>query len=108
MNITCIVWAPGEGPLILQENLGGPLFGSTGFSAFSIEIHYNNPGTYAAFFWQMRYRILMTNSHIMIVFVDLDTGVYDSSGVRFYYTDQLREFEIGIMQVGGKCLDSVA
>ena len=48
LNITCIVWAPGEGPLILQENLGGPLFGSTGFSAFSIEIHYNNPGTYAA------------------------------------------------------------
>ena len=43
----------------------------------------------------------------MIAFADLDTGVYDSSGVRLYYTDQLREFEIGIMQVGGKCLDSV-
>ena len=56
---------------------------------------------------QMCYYLWMTNSYIMIAFVDLDTGVYDSSGVRFYYTDQLREFEIGIMQVGGKCLDSV-
>lgn len=39
------VWTPGEQPFALPDLIGGPLFGS-GFSAFSVQIHYNNPCTF--------------------------------------------------------------
>jgi hypothetical protein len=68
------VWAPGEGPLALPDDLGVPFGGLYGFNSFMMEIHYNNP--------------------------DRVEGMVDSSGVRFYYTTQPREFEMGILQLG--------
>jgi hypothetical protein len=66
-------WAPGEGPLSLPPNVGGPL-GKNGFKSFQLEIHYSNP-LYLS-------------------------GVLDSSGVRLYYTSQKREHDLGVLQLG--------
>jgi hypothetical protein len=66
-------WAPGELPLLAPPNVGGPL-GVNGFKSFQLEIHYNNP-------W-------------------LDSGTLDSSGVRIYYTSELRPQEFGMLQLG--------
>lgn len=66
-------WAPGDLPLTLPPNVGGPL-GSKGFQSFAVEIHYNN--------------------------ADLDVNVSDSSGIRAYYTSIKREFDLGIFQTG--------
>jgi DOMON domain/Copper type II ascorbate-dependent monooxygenase, C-terminal domain/Copper type II ascorbate-dependent monooxygenase, N-terminal domain len=71
---TVYVWAPGEGPISLPSNLGTPMFGTDGFNAFEIEVHYNNPSGIS--------------------------NVIDSSGVRIYWTSQPREFQIGILQLG--------
>lgn len=68
------VWAPGEGPLVLPEHLGAPLFGEDGFQAFEIEIHYNNPTR--------------------------TPGVIDNSGVQVFWTSNVREEQIGVMSVG--------
>ena len=46
-----LVWAPGEPPLVLPDNLGGPLFGDFAIVALEIEIHYNNPGKFCM--WRM-------------------------------------------------------
>ena len=67
------VWAPGEGPLTLPDEVGSTI-GSEGYLSFEIEIHYNNPSGY--------------------------TGIVDSSGVRIYYTTTLRPLELGIYTVG--------
>jgi hypothetical protein len=60
--------------LAYSDNLGSPFGGVNGFQSFRLETHYNNP--------------------------DRVPGVLDSSGVRFYYTTQPREFDIGVMQLG--------
>jgi hypothetical protein len=66
-------WAPGDLPSILPSNVGGPL-GTNGFRAFRIQIHYNNPSRVA--------------------------DVLDSSGVRFFWTSQKREYDSGVFQTG--------
>jgi len=68
------VWAPGEKGIAFPDFLGMPLFGSDGFQAFEIQIHYNNP--------------------------TIVEGVVDNSGVRFYWTSEQREQQVGIMNVG--------
>jgi dopamine beta-monooxygenase len=68
------IWAPGEKVIAFPDFLGMPLFGSDGFQAFQMEIHYNNP--------------------------TLTEGVIDNSGVRFYWTSEQREQQIGIMNIG--------
>jgi Copper type II ascorbate-dependent monooxygenase, C-terminal domain/Copper type II ascorbate-dependent monooxygenase, N-terminal domain/DOMON domain len=74
LNENAYGWAPGDFPLVLPSNVGGPL-GSAGFQSFTLEIHYNN--------------------------ADLDVNVSDSSsGVRVYYTSVKREYDLGIFQVG--------
>ena len=72
-NEISYVWAPGDMPLSLPSNVGGPL-GSSGFKSFKLEIHYNNPGLVA--------------------------GQLDSSGVRIYYTSKKRQYDLGIFQTG--------
>jgi hypothetical protein len=67
-------WATGEGPMALADNLGAPFGGVNGFQSFTLETHYNNP--------------------------DRVPGVVDSSGVRFYYTTQEREFDVGVLPLG--------
>ncbi|KAI2513742.1 copper type II ascorbate-dependent monooxygenase [Fragilaria crotonensis] len=67
------VWAPGDMPLRLPDNVGGPL-GLAGFRSFRLEIHYNNP--------------------------ELDAGKIDSSGVRFHFTSKKRQYDLGVFQTG--------
>jgi hypothetical protein len=67
-------WATGEGPEALADNLGVPFGGINGIQSFKLVVHYNNP--------------------------DRIPGVLDSSGVRFYYTTQPREFDVGYMELG--------
>jgi dopamine beta-monooxygenase len=79
-NITCnndngdymelvYVWAPGEPPQILPDNVGMLVGGADGFRSFMIEYHYNNP--------------------------DLLTDAVDNSGLRFHYSLSPREHELG-------------
>jgi hypothetical protein len=68
------VWAPGEKGIAFPDFLGVPLLGESGFQAFKVQIHYSNP--------------------------TLEQGVVDNSGVRFYWTSEAREQEIGIMSIG--------
>jgi hypothetical protein len=67
------LWAPGEGPLQLPDNIGSPL-GEKGFKSFQLEVHYDNP-------W-------------------LETDVLDSSGVRLYYTSKKRQHNLGVFMLG--------
>ena len=67
------LWVPGAGPFLSPTNVGGPL-GENGFKSFQLQIHYNNP-------W-------------------LDEGTLDSSGIRLYFTSQLRPQEFGILALG--------
>ena len=67
-------WGPGEHAIAFPEDLGGPLFGTTGFNSYYLEIHYDN-----------RQEI---------------EGVIDSSGVRFYYTETPRLHQVGVLQLG--------
>ena len=32
----------------------------------------------------------------------LDSGIADNSGVEFFFTSEPREFEVGVLQVGGR------
>lgn len=66
------VWAPGDLPLILPANVGGPLGGNGGFRSYMLEIHYDNPA--------------------------LDLGNLDSSGIRLFYTSKKRQYDLGIFQ----------
>ena len=67
------VWAPGDFPLALPTNVGGPL-GARGYQSYALEIHYNN--------------------------ADMTPNVSDNSGVRVYYTSQKRQYDLGVFQTG--------
>ncbi|CAM9180093.1 unnamed protein product [Ectocarpus sp. 4 AP-2014] len=68
-------WAPGTGNLELPDDVGF-LFGneSGGFNSLNIQTHYNNP--------------------------DGVSGKNDSSGVRVYYTEEVRPIQMGVMKLG--------
>jgi Copper type II ascorbate-dependent monooxygenase, C-terminal domain/DOMON domain/Copper type II ascorbate-dependent monooxygenase, N-terminal domain len=67
-------WAPGDLPLILPPNVGGPLGTGGGFRAFRLVIHYNNP--------------------------TLNASLVDNSGIRIFYTSKKRQFDLGMFVVG--------
>ena len=69
-------WAPGAMPLTLPSNVGGLVGTSSagGIVSFQLEIHYDNS-------------LQIPN-------------VVDSSGVRLYYTTQLREHDLGVLELG--------
>ena len=67
------VWAPGDFPLALPSNVGGPL-GVNGYQSYALEIHYNN--------------------------ADLTPDVSDDSGVVVYYTSKKRQYDLGVFQTG--------
>ncbi|KAI3363745.1 hypothetical protein L3Q82_001359 [Scortum barcoo] len=67
-------WAVGGGVFELPENLGIPIGGGDSHTYYKLEIHYNNPNS--------------------------ESGRTDSSGVRLYYTDQLRQYDVGILTTG--------
>eukprot|EP00752_Nemacystus_decipiens_P002626 g2458.t1 len=68
-------WAPGASDMELPDDVGF-LFGnaSGGFTSVNVQTHYNNPNG--------------------------DEGLVDSSGVRVYYTEELRQSDMGVMQLG--------
>ena len=74
---TAFAWAPGDLPMKFPFNVGSPL-GSSGFKAFQLETHYNNP--------------------------QRDEGLLDSSGVKFYYTSKKRQYDLGVFQTGDPLL----
>ncbi|XP_046877904.1 DBH-like monooxygenase protein 2 homolog [Hypomesus transpacificus] len=67
-------WAVGGGPFEFPENAGMSIGGQKDSHFYRIEIHYNNP-TKAA-------------------------GRRDNSGMRLYYTSQLREHDVGLLTTG--------
>nr|CAB3263919.1 DBH-like monooxygenase protein 1 homolog [Phallusia mammillata] len=67
-------WAVGGGPIVFPMNTGFPL-GGAGISKYALlETHYVNPGA--------------------------AQGIVDSSGLRFTYTRQLRQYDSGLLDVG--------
>ncbi|KAJ8038730.1 Dopamine beta-hydroxylase [Holothuria leucospilota] len=67
-------WAMGAGPLIYPAEAGVPIGGPEWSSYFMLEVHYNNP-----------LRV---------------SGLVDSSGIKFYVTENLRKYSVGILEVG--------
>ncbi|XP_078608530.1 DBH-like monooxygenase protein 1 homolog [Branchiostoma floridae x Branchiostoma japonicum] len=67
-------WAIGSGDITYPEHLGYPIGDDDDSGYVLIEMHYDNP------------QVL--------------PGLYDSSGLRFIYTPELRDNDIGIMEVG--------
>ncbi|CBJ33319.1 conserved unknown protein [Ectocarpus siliculosus] len=69
------VWAPGTSNLELPGDVGFLLGNeSGGFNSLNIQTHYNNP--------------------------DGVSGKNDSSGVRVYYTEELRPIQMGVLKLG--------
>nr|XP_018667907.1 DBH-like monooxygenase protein 1 homolog [Ciona intestinalis] len=67
-------WAVGGGPHILPPHVGYPL-GNTSEPVYAmLEMHYDNP--------------------------NLISGVSDQSGMRIYYTPELRQYDVGILTIG--------
>lgn len=64
----------GAPPLIYPEEAGYPIGGSEFSPYIRIEMHYNNPKSTA--------------------------GRIDSSGIRFYYTTELRRYDAGCLELG--------
>jgi dopamine beta-monooxygenase len=69
----------GEPPLKFPDGVGVTAGGENGFETFIIEFHYNNP--------------------------DLDTGLYDNSGVKFYYSLEPPMYEAGVFRMGDPLID---
>ncbi|ORY33868.1 PHM/PNGase F [Rhizoclosmatium globosum] len=68
-----LAWAPGVGLTVYPADAGFAI-GATAIQYFSLQIHYNNPNGL--------------------------TGVVDNSGMKLYYTSQLRKNDLGILQLG--------
>lgn len=71
------LWTPGATNSELPEDVGyrfSTATGSGGFRSISVQTHYDNP--------------------------EGDVGVTDSSGVRVYYTEELREMDMGVIELG--------
>mmetsp|Transcript_10951 Transcript_10951/g.18178 ORF Transcript_10951/g.18178 Transcript_10951/m.18178 type:complete len:618 (-) Transcript_10951:1445-3298(-) len=71
-------WAPGDVGMVLPDDVGFPMFDTEDNQAIMIEIHYNNP--------------------------KLISGMEDSSGVRFYYTNAPRLHDAAILMLGDPML----
>ncbi|XP_041716334.1 DBH-like monooxygenase protein 2 homolog isoform X1 [Coregonus clupeaformis] len=67
-------WGVGGGAFELPEKAGIPIGGQNNDEFYRLEIHYNNPAQ--------------------------EAGRRDSSGLRLYYTAQLRQHDVGIMTTG--------
>ncbi|KAK0148100.1 DBH-like monooxygenase protein 2 [Merluccius polli] len=68
------VWAVGGKAFELPEDAGIPIGGNNNDIHYRLEVHYNNPTSQA--------------------------GRQDSSGLRFYYTSELRRHNVGILPAG--------
>ncbi|KAK9956806.1 hypothetical protein ABG768_014516 [Culter alburnus] len=68
------VWAVGGGDFELPEMAGLPIGGNVGDVFYRLEVHYNNPNKSA--------------------------GRVDNSGLRFYYTSELRQHDAAVLVTG--------
>ncbi|CAM9885372.1 unnamed protein product, partial [Laminaria digitata] len=69
------LWAPGSSDIVLPDDVGFLLGNASGrFLSVGLQTHYNNP--------------------------DEVEGLIDDSGVRVYYTDELRPIHMGVIQLG--------
>ncbi|ERL83295.1 hypothetical protein D910_05622, partial [Dendroctonus ponderosae] len=75
-------WAMGAQPFTYPEEAALPLGGNKFNPYVMLEIHYNNP--------------------------ELKSGVIDSSGVRFYVSDKLKEMDAGVIELGLEYTDKMA
>lgn len=66
-------WGPGASGLVTPDNVGFRV-GEEGIKSLFIQTHYNNP--------------------------DGDEGAIDDSGLRVYYTEELRDMDAGVMLLG--------
>ena len=74
------VWAPGSSDMAFPDDVGFLLGNASGrFLSLKIETHYNNP--------------------------DGVEGLVDDSGVRVYYTEELRPISMGVIQLGDPFLN---
>ena len=67
-------WALGASDIEFPLDVGMPIGGSETFDTLILEVHYNNPS--------------------------LVSGIVDDSGVRWYYTDQVRMHDLAILNIG--------
>eukprot|EP01084_Bolivina_argentea_P203363 347353_1 len=67
-------WAIGGNSLIFPNDAGLPMSGNSGLHYMIMEIHYDNP--------------------------ELKKNIIDFSGVRIWYTSQLREYDAGLLTIG--------
>ncbi|KAJ3025112.1 UNVERIFIED_CONTAM: hypothetical protein HDU68_007452 [Siphonaria sp. JEL0065] len=75
-----LAWAPGVGTTIYPAEAGFAIgTGVNGIRYFSLQIHYNNPNGLS--------------------------GIVDNSGLRLFYTNVLRIFDIGILTLGNYSID---
>jgi len=66
-----------------------------------LEVHYNNP------------ELKSGNTHAILISVKFTTPFYsagfvDSSGIRFYVSDQLRDMDAGVIELGLEYTDKMA
>ncbi|ESO92748.1 hypothetical protein LOTGIDRAFT_120180 [Lottia gigantea] len=74
-------WAMGAEPIIYPEEAGSPIGGKDFSHYVLLEVHFHNP--------------------------HLQTGHVDSSGIRFYVTPTLRQYDMGIMELGLEYTDKM-
>ncbi|CAH1243298.1 MOXD1 [Branchiostoma lanceolatum] len=70
-----LAWAIGSGPIVYPEHVGYPISDDDDSGYVMMEMHYDNPL--------------------------LASGIRDSSGIRLTYTPELRDNDLGTLEVGG-------
>lgn len=72
LGVSVYIWAPGEGPFELPPDVGASI-GEGSTMSYALQVHYNPTGA---------------------------SGSVDSSGVRLFYTSDLRRHELGFLEIG--------
>lgn len=68
------LWAPGQDSTVLPPEAGVRMLGATGLKAVVLQVHYDN--------------------------IDNDANVVDTSGFRIYHSEQLRQHDAAILEIG--------
>ncbi len=69
-----MAWAGEKSSIIIPDQAGIRILGRDGWKSFGVQTHWNNPNQ--------------------------DTGISANSGVRVWYTKNLRAYDVGVMQIG--------
>lgn len=75
-------WAMGADAFVYPEETGLSIGGADFNLHVMLEVHYNNP--------------------------ELQVGVIDSSGIRFFVTKNLRKYDAGVIELGLEYTDKMA